>query len=88
LRTLIIITGGFVLYGIILLLARQFHAPVSAAPALSAKIFIPLWIGLAALNMWIGVTQAGYSVAEELPIFLLIAGLPAAAAAIVWWTAV
>jgi len=30
-------------------------------------------------------TDAGYSVAEELPIFLVIFALPAAAAAFVWW---
>jgi len=35
---------------------------------------------LAAANMWIGVSQAGYSFQEELPIFLLIFLLPAAAA--------
>ncbi|KFD04731.1 hypothetical protein GRPL_04129 [Raoultella planticola ATCC 33531] len=31
-----------------------------------------LWFGLAAANMILGVTRAGYSVLEELPIFLLI----------------
>jgi hypothetical protein len=35
--------------------------------------------------MWIGVAKAGYSVAEELPIFALIFILPAAAAIIVKW---
>jgi hypothetical protein len=50
-----------------------------------AKIFIPLWLIAALINMWIGVSRAGYSVAEELPIFLLIFALPAAAAAFVWW---
>ena len=35
--------------------------------------------------MWVGVTHAGYSVAEELPIFALIFLVPAAVAAIVWW---
>jgi hypothetical protein len=35
--------------------------------------------------MWIGVSRAGYSVAEELPIFLLIFALPAAGAGLAWW---
>ena len=39
----------------------------------------------ALLNLWIGVSRAGYTVLEELPIFLLIFAVPAAAAAYVWW---
>jgi hypothetical protein len=35
--------------------------------------------------MYIGVAQAGYSVREELPIFLLIFAIPATVAAFVWW---
>jgi hypothetical protein len=40
---------------------------------------------VAAGNMWIGVAQAGYSFKEELPIFLLIFLLPAAAAVFIKW---
>jgi hypothetical protein len=40
---------------------------------------------LAAINMWIGVARAGYAFKEELPIFLLIFLLPAAAAVLVRW---
>jgi hypothetical protein len=50
-----------------------------------AKVFIGLWLLGAGLNMWIGVTRAGYSVAEEAPIFLAMFGVPAAVAAIVIW---
>lgn len=39
----------------------------------------------ACINMWIGVAQAGYSVAEELPILSPIFAPPAVAAAFVWW---
>jgi hypothetical protein len=35
--------------------------------------------------MWIGVSRAGYTVLEELPIFLLIFALPAALSAYAWW---
>jgi len=48
--------------------------------ALGAKIFIPLWFLAAAINLWIGVAKAGYSFMEELPIFLVIFLVPAAAA--------
>ena len=51
----------------------------------AAKIFIPIWLAVALINMWLGVSRAGYSVAEELPIMLVIFGIPAAAAAFVWW---
>jgi hypothetical protein len=51
---------------------------------IAAQVFIPVWLALAGVNMWIGVGK-GFSVALELPIFLLIFALPAAAAAFVWW---
>ena len=84
-RTLIIIGIGFVLLAVCAFGMRMFSTGDSAAVATGAKIFIPLWLCAAGLNMWIGVSQAGYSVAEELPILLLIFGLPAAAASFVWW---
>jgi hypothetical protein len=45
----------------------------------------PVWLVLALINMWIGVSRAGYSVSEELPIFVAIFGLPGLSAAFVWW---
>ena len=39
-------------------------------------VFGVLWVAVAAWNLWQGVTHAGYTVLEELPIFLAIAGLP------------
>jgi hypothetical protein len=35
--------------------------------------------------MWMGVAKAGYSFMEELPIFLVIFGVPAGAAGFLWW---
>jgi hypothetical protein len=35
--------------------------------------------------LWVGVSKAGYSVAEELPILLVLFGVPAAAALILQW---
>jgi len=37
------------------------------------------------IAMWLGVTKAGYSVAEEAPIFVLVFAVPAAVALVVWW---
>jgi len=83
-RTAIIILGGILLLGICLL-AGRFISGSSAMMVLAAKIFIPIWLAAAAFNMWVGVAKAGYTVVEELPIFLLIFALPAGAAAFVWW---
>jgi hypothetical protein len=35
-----------------------------------AQIFIAFWFIAALVNMWMGVVRAGYSIAEEFPIFL------------------
>ena len=84
-RTVIIIAGGFVLLGACLLAGRLIGGAGTAAMVTDAKVFISIWLAAAAFNMWMGVSQAGYSVGEELPIFLLIFALPTAAAAFVWW---
>jgi len=52
---------------------------------IAALIFIPIWFGAALINLWIGVSRAGYSVAEELPIFLAVFAIPAVVALFVWW---
>jgi hypothetical protein len=35
--------------------------------------------------MWLGVSKAGYSVAEEIPYFLVVFAVPAAVAVVVLW---
>jgi hypothetical protein len=80
-RTLIIVLGGLALLGLALLVARW----AGGSMATAAKLFIPAWLVVALANMWMGVARAGYSVAEELPIFLLIFAVPAAVAGFVWW---
>jgi hypothetical protein len=35
--------------------------------------------------MWLGVSKAGYSVAEEAPAFVMVFGIPAAIALLVYW---
>ena len=53
--------------------------------AVAALIFIPIWLGAALVNLWIGASRAGYSLAEEFPIFLAVFAIPAIAAALIWW---
>ena len=84
-RTLIIMIGGFVLWGASLGVARLLGG-LSALSTWTATIaFSVLWFLLAASNMWVGVSQAGYSFWEELPIFMLIFLLPFAVAVFVKW---
>ncbi len=74
-HTIKVILGALVLLVLCVLIGR----------ANGAKLFIPLWLVGAGINMWIGVTRAGYSVAEEAPIFLLVFAVPAAMALLVLW---
>ena len=54
--------------GIALFLGRWIGG--AQAMVTATKIFVVVWLAVAALNMWMGVARAGYSVAEEFPIFL------------------
>ena len=83
-HTVIVVGGGLALLLACLLLGHAFGGG-NAGLATGAKVFIPLWLIGAGINMWIGVSQAGYSVADEAPIFLGVFGVPAAVAALLWW---
>lgn len=79
-----VIGGGIVLLGLFLLFGKLWGG---AEPAfgLAAKLFIPAWLAVALINMWVGVTGAGYSVREELPILAVVFAVPAALAVLVAW---
>jgi hypothetical protein len=83
-RTAVIIVGGLVLLGLFALGGWRFGGGSRGLAAASIG-FIAIWLVIALANMWVGVTRAGYSVAEELPVFAVIFLVPAAVAAIVWW---
>ena len=84
-RTLLFLIAGVLLLAAFLLLAKLFSASVTDAPRVALIFFVVVWLLISGLNMWIGVTRAGYSIAEELPIFLLIFGVPAALAGYIKW---
>jgi hypothetical protein len=83
-HTVIVLAGGAALLAACLLLGHAFGGSMQGV-AWGAKAFVPLWLLLAAVNMWIGVSRGGYSIADEAPIFLVIFGVPAAFAALAWW---
>jgi hypothetical protein len=81
---LMVIVGGIALLGVFCLFGRLWGADMSAlVPA--ATFFLPVWLAVAAVNMYIGVTRAGYTVMDELPILGLNFAVPAALAVIVIW---
>ncbi|PKA45017.1 hypothetical protein N2599_32550 (plasmid) [Rhizobium sullae] len=81
---LLVIIGGVVLLGVFALFGKLWGGDV-AGVATAAKAFIPLWLAVTLVNMWVGVTRAGYTVAQELPILLVVFAVPAALAAVVAW---
>lgn len=76
--------GGLVLLGVFVLFGWLWGAS-SAGMALAAKAFVPTWLVVALVNMWVGVTHAGYTVRQEAPILLLVFALPAIVAGIAAW---
>lgn len=83
-HVLMVIGGGLVLLGVFVLFGWLWGAS-ALGMALAAKVFVPVWLLVAGVNMWVGVSHAGYSARAEFPILLLIFALPAIAAAIAAW---
>ncbi|MEA3193461.1 MAG: hypothetical protein QOD26_1794 [Betaproteobacteria bacterium] len=84
-RTGLFLLAGFLLLAAAVLLGRLFSSNYPGATFAATVAYVALWFIIAGANTWVGVAKAGYSVSEELPIFLLIFGLPAAAAVVLKW---
>jgi uncharacterized membrane protein len=75
-HTVLVILGGLGLLTITYGMARWRGKSVRRA----FSIYAVLWAVVTAINLWIGVAHAGYSVAEEFPIFVVVFGVPCAVA--------
>lgn len=84
-RTGLFLLAGFLLVGATALLSRLFAHDYPSAPTVATASVVLLWLAITLFNMWVGVSKAGYSVSEELPILLLLFGLPAIAAVLLRW---
>jgi len=82
-HTVIVLAIGFGLLAACLIAGHVFGA--SAGLGTGALVFLPLWLTGAGINLYLGVKTAGYTVREELPIFLLVFAIPAIAALLAWW---
>ncbi len=79
-----VIGGGIVLLGLFLLFGKLWGG-IDPDLGMAAKAFIPAWLVVSLVNMWVGVTKAGYSVRDELPILLMVFLVPAVLAAVIVW---
>ena len=84
-RTILFLVAGLFLMASFLIVAKMFSEHFPSAPNWAVILGLSLWLMITATNMWIGVSKAGYSVADELPILLLLFAVPAAAVVLVRW---
>ncbi|MDQ7957126.1 MAG: hypothetical protein REJ24_18870 [Rhodocyclaceae bacterium] len=84
-RTALFLGSGFLMLAAFVIWARLFSENFPAAAAWAIGLFLVVWLGITGFNMWVGVSKAGYSAAEELPVLLLLFGVPAAAALLLKW---
>lgn len=77
-RTLIFVVAGLILAGLLLRLT-----PVSYR-LLAALTFTLAWLGVSFWNLRLGLSH-GYTLAQELPIHLVLFGVPVALAWALWW---
>ncbi len=84
-RTALFLLAGLLLLSGIQIIAKQFANYHASATLWGTVIFIAVWLAVTLFNLWVGVTRASYSVAEELPILLLLFGIPAAVAILLKW---
>ena len=79
------VMGAGVLLLVVFVMFGWLWGASAAGMALAAKVFVPVWLLVASANMWVGVSKAGYTVAQELPILLLNFAVPAALALMLVW---
>ncbi|MFN4156463.1 MAG: hypothetical protein ACK4HF_17600 [Paracoccaceae bacterium] len=81
---IMVIGAGLMLLVVFALFGRLWGHDVRGV-ALAAQWFIPVWACVALVNMWVGVTKAGYTTIQELPILVVVFAVPAAAALLLAW---
>jgi hypothetical protein len=85
-RTAILIACAILLWAICVAIAKYGWGSATGSSAPATLFFVVVWFAAASINLWLGVFRAGYAFTEELPIFLLIFGLPVLIAVLIPWT--
>ena len=75
-HTLIMIGGGLVALGVFVLFAILIKRPAADG----ARLFIVPWLAASIYNLYLGMTRAGIPFSVELPILVVVFGVPAAVA--------
>lgn len=84
-RTGLFLLAGFLFLAASLIVGKLFAENHPGAVTVATLLFVAGWFAIAGCNLWTGVARAGYSVAEELPIFALVFGVPAVVAILARW---
>lgn len=84
-HTLMVTAAGLLLLGLFLLAGHWARGGEPGGLVLAAWLFLPVWLAGSLINLWVGVSRAGYTVLQELPILVPVFGIPALAAALVIW---
>jgi hypothetical protein len=84
-RTALFLAVACLLLAASLILGRLFSSNYPSATYTATLVFLSVWLIISAFNLWVGVAKAGYSLGDELPIFILIFGIPAIVAIILKW---
>ena len=79
------VMGAGVLLLVVFVMFGWLWGASAAGMVLAAKVFVPVWLLVAATNMCVGVTHAGYTVRQEFPILLIVFAVPAVVAAVAAW---
>ncbi|MFC5507821.1 hypothetical protein [Bosea massiliensis] len=75
-HTLKLIAAGFALLGALHFLARRLKLGGGDPTGFAVKLFLPLWLVAALVNLWVGVNRAGYTLLQEMPFFSLVCTPP------------
>lgn len=79
-HTLIIIVAGLIVLGLFFGVAHLVSDGDPRTVARACRLFIPVWLIVSLLNLYLGVVVAAYPVLTEILLLVIVFGIPAAAA--------
>lgn len=84
-RTPLFLIAGFLLLTSTCIVGKLLSEVFPSALTWATILFVLAWGALAGANLVGGVTRAGYTLGEEIPVFILIFGLPVIGMLVVRW---